>query len=149
MGRTVKRVPLDFDWELRKIWYGYLRFVCGGSCEDCKKYAKIKGIPLKSSGCPDFNIEPPTGEGYQLWDTTTEGMPVTPVFKTPEELAQYCETNCTIHGSTDMSYDKWLSFIKGESVDVGMFTYSCSSNNIMLNYELMSNKDNKNGENPK
>lgn len=33
--------------------------------------------------------EPPEGEGYQLWETVTEGSPISPVFETPEELARY------------------------------------------------------------
>lgn len=33
--------------------------------------------------------EPPEGEGWQLWETVSEGSPITPVFATPEELATY------------------------------------------------------------
>lgn len=33
--------------------------------------------------------EPPTGEGWQLWETVSEGSPITPVFKTPEELIDF------------------------------------------------------------
>ena len=31
--------------------------------------------------------DPPTGDGWQLWETTTEGSPISPVFATAEELA--------------------------------------------------------------
>jgi hypothetical protein len=33
--------------------------------------------------------EPPMGEGWQLWETVTEGSPVSPVFATSEELAAW------------------------------------------------------------
>ena len=57
-------------------------------------------------------FEPPTGEGYQLWETVTEGSPISPVFETPEELAQYmCENPWGADEGT--SYEKWLAFIKG------------------------------------
>jgi hypothetical protein len=33
--------------------------------------------------------EPPTGEGWQLWSTTTEGHPMSPVFASADELATW------------------------------------------------------------
>lgn len=35
---------------------------------------------------------PPTGDGWQLWSTVSEGSPVSPVFATAEELAQWLTT---------------------------------------------------------
>lgn len=36
MGREIKRVPLDFQWELNKIWDGYLNpHPDGDECETC------------------------------------------------------------------------------------------------------------------
>lgn len=32
---------------------------------------------------------PPTGEGWQLWETVTEGSPVSPVFATEEKFVRY------------------------------------------------------------
>lgn len=32
---------------------------------------------------------PPTGEGYQMWETTSEGSPVSPVFATKDELVNW------------------------------------------------------------
>lgn len=38
MGRTIKRVPLDFDWPLNKVWSGFLmpESVHLPECHDCK-----------------------------------------------------------------------------------------------------------------
>lgn len=66
MGRMLKRVPMEFDWPLRRVWPGYL-----------------KGQA----------VDPPMGEGYQLWETTTEGSPVSPVFVTLDELCEWAEKN--------------------------------------------------------
>ncbi len=36
--------------------------------------------------------DPPTGEGWQLWETVSEGSPVSPVFPDAEGLAQWLTT---------------------------------------------------------
>lgn len=38
MGREIKRVPLDFDWPLKKVWQGYINPYSGLSqrCESCE-----------------------------------------------------------------------------------------------------------------
>lgn len=63
----------------------------------------------------DFKyVEPPAGEGYQLWRTTTEGTPMSPVFETPEALARWlADNNASSFGSTTATYDQWLAFILG------------------------------------
>jgi len=33
MGRKIKRVSLDFDWPLHKVWIGYKFFNCTGDCD--------------------------------------------------------------------------------------------------------------------
>lgn len=35
MGREIKRVPLDFDWPLNKVWYGFVSPYRGSKCEPC------------------------------------------------------------------------------------------------------------------
>jgi hypothetical protein len=57
--------------------------------------------------------EPPTGDGYQIWETVSEGSPVSPVFATPEELARWMivpgkDTTVT-KGTT---YEQWMGFLK-------------------------------------
>ena len=71
-----------------------------------EKYAKLQD---------EFEyIEPPAGDGYQLWSTTTEGTPMSPVFKTPEELAKWLhENNASSFGHSTASYEQWLKFIYG------------------------------------
>ncbi len=56
--------------------------------------------------------EPPVGEGYQIWETVSEGGPISPVFASPEELAAHMTT--TRWGADQgTSYESWMSFIVG------------------------------------
>ena len=121
MGIEIKRVALDFEWPIGKVWYGYYIQDCLSEkdytgCDDCRKFAKIKGLEIRSFGCPDFEpiLGPPKGDGYQLWENTSEGSPLSPVFETPEELAEWLEANeASSFGSMTCSYDQWLDFIRG------------------------------------
>jgi len=118
MSREVKRVSLDFNWPIRKIWYGYLMSKCldgeyGMSCDDCKLFAKYKNIEISSYGCPNFDIlEPPKGDGWQMWQTTSEGSPISPVFESPEGLARWlADTKASSFGNDTATYDQWLNMI--------------------------------------
>lgn len=54
--------------------------ICEGECIDPavkKEYDAWK------------ETEPPTGEGWQVWETVSEGSPISPVFATPEGLIDY------------------------------------------------------------
>lgn len=58
--------------------------------------------------------EPPSGPGYQLWETTSEGSPMSPVFEKPEELAFWLEKNkASSFGKETCTYEQWLNFIVG------------------------------------
>lgn len=133
MGRELKRVPLDFDYPLNKVWYGYFMntiTTCHSTnheyCEQCKRMAEIKGVKITSYGCPDFEdyfkeineklkelCEVPKGEGYQLWETTSEGSPVSPVFDTLEKLCEWCEENATTFASFRVSKEEWMQMLDG------------------------------------
>jgi len=67
---------------------------------------------------------PPSGEGYQLWETVSEGSPISPVFATPEELADwlavYENQKGTDKGTTR---DQWLQFIQGPGWAPSMVVY--------------------------
>lgn len=56
----------------------------------------------------------PEGEGYQLWEVTSEGSPVSPVFTTDEDLARWCEGNATVFGSLRATAGEWLRMFRGE-----------------------------------
>jgi len=117
MGREIKRVPLDFDWPMNERWPGYLVSFCAAldsDCDKCHKFAKIQGVGKRDYGCPAFvYLDPPTGKGYQLWETTSEGSPMSPVFAKPESLALWLvKNNASAFGSMTLPYEKWLAFIQ-------------------------------------
>jgi len=171
MGREIYRVPLDFNWPLRKVWQGFLNPYwkqcahCGGTGAtpgdrwfnkwleefqisatnptDANRNARAKelhelfvalsgepkGVVLLEWGqtfslkqklleiaglpgwgrctiCDSTGIDaavkakyeaweeelPPEGEGYQLWETVSEGSPISPVFPTKETFVDYLVT---------------------------------------------------------
>lgn len=132
MGREVKRVPLDFDYPLGKVWYGYQIVFCHEEyeegCERCREFARVMGIPMPENEympgepCPDwkkhFKVDPPVGEGFQLWETTTEGSPMSPVFVSPEELAAWCEENATVFADAKASAADWMKMIQADCFGV-------------------------------
>lgn len=58
--------------------------------------------------------EPPKGVGYQLWETVSEGSPISPVFAKPEELADWLASPA-YERSVDQgtTREQWLRFING------------------------------------
>lgn len=127
MGREVKRVPLDFDWPIGKGWPGYHKGICSetieyclGStdaalevlCDACKHFAHLAGLSMASHGCPDTQIHPPKGDAWQLWETVSEGSPVSPVFATAEELATWlAEPGNDTSVTAGTSKEEWLQFL--------------------------------------
>lgn len=128
MTWMLKRVPLDFDYPTRKIWYGYLvipRFCQSTTrvdfCEECKNFARLKKIPLTDSGCPIYEklfqrqmqfFEPPEGPGYQLWEDITEGAPVSPVFESMDALVKWCAENEPIFANRKATAEEWRRYLE-------------------------------------
>lgn len=81
-----------------------------GICPECDG----KGIPNAVYAAYEAweQTEPPEGPGYQIWETVTEGSPISPVFATPEELAHYMAGRAW-GADKGSSYETWLSFITG------------------------------------
>ena len=55
--------------------------------------------------------EPPEGEGYQLWETTSEGSPASPVFESLDKLCAWCEKNATTFASFTTTKEKWKEML--------------------------------------
>ncbi|MDB5236909.1 MAG: hypothetical protein JWL88_11 [Parcubacteria group bacterium] len=53
---------------------------------------------------------------YQMYETTTEGKPISPVCETPEELARWLADNkASAFAGMPANYDHWLSMINNGS----------------------------------
>lgn len=58
-------------------------------------------------------IEPPKGDGFQLWETVSEGSPVSPVFERVDELARWLESNPPSSTSRGHTFYDWMVFLQG------------------------------------
>lgn len=84
-------------------------------CAACQGHGSVEAYPGQRAEADAWEpVEPPTGDGWQMWETTSEGSPTSPVFATPEALAEWCETGATVFGSTRASAAEWLRIITGE-----------------------------------
>jgi len=79
MGREVRRVPIGYSFPIGEsaanVCYDYHRLACSKSDHDECEY-------------PSFRSLIPVGDGWQLWQTVSDG-PISPVFATPEELIDW------------------------------------------------------------
>ena len=84
-----------------------------GICPACKGEGTVWDSPADKQASEDWErSEPPTGPGYQIWETVSEGSPISPVFATPEELAQHM-TKTRWGADKGSSVETWLRFING------------------------------------
>jgi len=61
---------------------------------------------------PDFPVELRTH--YQMYETCSEGTPISPVFDTPEKLARWLADNkASAFADSTATYNEWLSMIRG------------------------------------
>ena len=103
MGREIKRVALDFDWPIGTIWPGFMGGVCSEEiryavrehdedkdmCPQCRHFGRLAGLEFTTYNCPVSAVQPPAGDGWQLWETVSEGSPISPVFTTAEGLVDF------------------------------------------------------------
>ena len=89
MGRILKRVPMDFPWPIGEVWDGYLK------------------KPYK---------EPPEGDGYQLWENTSEGSPISPVFDSLDKLCEWAAENETVFASFTSTKEEWKEMLSKNQV---------------------------------
>lgn len=118
MGREVRRVPKD--WEHPRDEDGnyipmYDRFPYNASeTEEGLRDGWLENEP------PNYNIEvmpqwPESDRTHlQMYETTTEGTPISPVMEMPEELARWlADTWANAGAGSTASYEGWLRVAKG------------------------------------
>ncbi len=101
------------------------------------KILKLAGLPEKWGWCPlckgdgmdpavkeEYEnwkqYEPPKGDGYQCWETTSEGSPVSSVFKTYDELCEWLANNPS--GVTkNLTKEDWKKALQSDcaTTDIG------------------------------
>lgn len=78
-------------------------------CPICKGENLDPAVKEEYDAWKDY--EPPKGEGFQLWETTSEGSPISPVFKTLDELCVWAEKNATTFGDNRASAEQWKKML--------------------------------------
>ena len=141
MGREVRRVPAN--WQHPKMNNGRYRPLFDESYREAMdRWTKARdlfvqgkddvGEPLSehAKGCtfeewhgnkpdpdycrPDWTDEDRTH--YQMYENTSEGTPISPVFATPEEVARWCADNdASAFGDIGADYDFWLRVARGRA----------------------------------
>ncbi len=133
MSREVRRAHKKFKFQLGETWWGYLlaALYCQSCTEEDDDCATCEG---EHSVQPI--VEPPTlshdhvftyGEeeyGWQMWQTVSEGGPISIVCDSPEELAHWLEdNNASSFGYDTSTYEQWLKMIKGPGWSIsGVYT---------------------------
>lgn len=79
-------------------------------CEKCKGRCYLWPSREVEKQYNDWKpTEPPAGEGYQIWETVSEGSPTTPVFATPRGLAKWAAENENYYDITLEKWEKWIT----------------------------------------
>lgn len=84
------------------------------TCSHCEGEGRVWPSEEARLACENWTkTEPPTGEGYQMWETVSEGSPISPVFATPHELALHM-SKTRWGADTGTSYEAWMNMICGD-----------------------------------
>jgi hypothetical protein len=116
MGRKVRRVPKH--WQHPKTESGDYVPLLSDYHAALKYYNENPEYHDDEYTCPDpADYMPLWGSWecthYQMYETTTEGTPISPVMETPEELAQWlADNNASWFGSSGALYEEWLPHCK-------------------------------------
>jgi hypothetical protein len=136
MGREVRRVPAD--WEHPKDELGHNKPLLSGTFVEYEERRRqwdngfVKGYgaeawdkkPDSGTTFGDWHGEytrddfmPDFGDRathYQMYETCSEGTPISPVFATPEELARWlADTSASAFGGMTATYEAWLRIARG------------------------------------
>lgn len=86
MGREINRVPLDFTFPIGESYADAAWFQHKATCTHPNRHDK--DFKHDEDTCGGYSICPPEGEGWQLWQTVSDG-PISPVFATADELIDW------------------------------------------------------------
>jgi hypothetical protein len=59
-------------------------------CANCNGHGSHEAYPGQRADADNWqHTDPPAGDGWQAWESVSEGSPISPVFATAEELAEW------------------------------------------------------------
>ena len=133
MGREVRRVPAD--WQHPKDCSGKYTPLFPGEdypprAKEFIELIKSKGLQeaIEECGAPDINDYTPNWPDHErthlmMYETTSEGTPISPAFATPEKLARWlADTNASAFGGMTASYESWLRIARGGFAPSAVYT---------------------------
>ena len=133
-GKPFSQVVKEWDEESAKWDQGFKDDYHGGwkkfdKSECDMTFAEWHGERMKKEDyMPEFPEKKMTH--YQMYETCSEGTPISPVMETPEELARWlADNNASAFGAQSATYDEWLNTIKEGS---------CPSFYITKDYGIIS-----------
>lgn len=86
------------------------------TCTECDGHGTVEVWSGQRAAADAWGwVEPPTGDGWQMWETTSEGSPISPVFTDPEDLADWCAEHATVFGPMRADRAWWLGLINGSN----------------------------------
>lgn len=140
MSREIRRVPEDwkhpkgksllgpsFEDDLADWGEGHAKWRAGLK-RDYATYPEKAWKPREDSDTGSYSEwagpRPTQGEymptwedeatHYQMYETTSEGSPISPVFATPEEVARWCaDNNASSFAGMTAPYEQWLRVARG------------------------------------
>lgn len=102
-----------------------------GICPRCQGSGTLERYPGQKAEAEAWRpVEPPAGDGWQLWETVSEGSPISPVFATDEELTRWMSNGeyASKPYGQPLTYEQAAQFVKAGwapsaiSTDEGFFT---------------------------
>ena len=136
----INRFTLRLANENRGWLYSQQRYTCISnrcrhnrvpcSCQTCRGDGSVYPSQELEFLANDWVPEdPPTGPGWQMWETVTEGSPVSPVMASAQDLANWCANNKLLQSLYGGDESRWLAMI---------LQGSCMSMIITANGEVLS-----------
>ena len=132
MGRECRRVPAN--WQHPKDSRGHHIPLLDGDYETrAAEYASIEDYPLGYSYV-EWNGDRPEPQDYmpkftepathyQMYENTSEGTPISPVFKSKKKLAEWLYvTGASWFADMTATNEQWLGMIDGTVCDLPVFT---------------------------
>lgn len=84
------------------------------TCPDCQGEGSVWDSPENEALAEAWTATPPPlGEGYQMWETVSEGSAISPVFEIAEALAEWLADNRQNSVDDGTTAAQWLAFIQG------------------------------------
>lgn len=161
MGREVRRLPADWqhpkhevtDWRTGRTVERYkplypgeryareaAEFLAKANAEGLQEAIDWCGCPNRADYMPDWPAEQRTH--LMMYENTSEGTPISPAFKTPEELARWLtDNNASAFGSSGATYEAWLHIARGGWAPSMVVSAAGIQSGVEFSAEVASDKE--------